>query len=60
MVNALKEKAEAEGFAAIGIALAQLAPAVGDRLRQWVSDGCHGDMLWMEDRIDQRASPGGL
>ena len=60
LVNALKEKAEAEGFAAIGIALAQLAPAVGDRLRQWVSDGCHGDMLWMEDRIDQRASPGGL
>jgi epoxyqueuosine reductase len=60
LVNALKEKAEAEGFVAFGIAPAALAPTAGQRLRQWVSDGCNGDMLWMNERIDQRASPDGL
>ena len=60
LVNALKEKAAAEGFVAFGIAPGSLAPAAGDRLRQWLADGCHGDMLWMESRADQRASPDAL
>jgi epoxyqueuosine reductase len=60
MVNALKERALAEGFAAFGIAKAELAPRAGERLRAWVADGCHGDMLWMEGRIDQRTDPATL
>ncbi|MBK6707172.1 MAG: tRNA epoxyqueuosine(34) reductase QueG [Sphingomonadales bacterium] len=37
-----------------------MAPAAGKRLRQWLDEGRHGDMLWMADRVDQRASPEGL
>jgi epoxyqueuosine reductase len=57
LVNTLKQKAIDEGFAVCGIAPAGLSPAIGVRLRQWVADGCHGDMLWMERRIDQRSDP---
>ena len=57
LVNALKEKAAAEGFAAFGIAPGQLAPSAGERLRQWLAEGRHGEMLWMESRAEQRASP---
>jgi epoxyqueuosine reductase len=60
LVNALQEKAKAEGFAVCAIAPAVLAPETGARLKAWVADGCHGDMLWMEGRIDQRADPATL
>lgn len=57
MVTALQAKALSEGFVAFGIAPASLAPTAGERLHQWLRDGHHGDMLWMESRSDQRASP---
>ena len=57
LVNALKDRALAEGFAAVGIAPGSLAPAAGERLRAWLAEGRHGDMLWMESRADERASP---
>ncbi len=60
LVNALKEKAAAEGFVAFGIAPGMLAPEAGIRLQQWLADGHHGDMLWMESRAEQRASPDAL
>lgn len=60
LVNALKEKAAAEGFVAFGIAPGSLAPVAGERLQQWLADGCHGEMLWMESRAEQRASPDAL
>ena len=60
MVNGLKEFARTQGFADIGIAPAMLAPEAGARLKAWVADGCHGDMLWMEDRMEQRAQPAAL
>jgi epoxyqueuosine reductase len=60
LVNALKQQALAEGFAACAIAPAQLAPEAGKRLKAWVAEGCHGDMLWMEGRMDERADPATL
>ncbi len=60
LVNALKERAAAEGFAACGIAPGVLAPAAGIRLQQWLAEGRHGDMLWMESRANERASPDAL
>ena len=42
----LAATARAHGFAA--------------RLAQWLADGCHGDMIWMESRAEQRGSPQGL
>jgi epoxyqueuosine reductase len=29
-------------------------------LREWLADGAHGDMIWMEETADRRASPAGL
>lgn len=56
----LAATARAHGFAAFGIARADAAPQTGARLRQWLADGCHGDMIWMESRAEQRGSPQGL
>lgn len=56
----LREKASEYGFAACGIAPADAAPLAAERLRAWLAEGAHGDMLWMESRADERASPRGL
>jgi len=56
----LKAEAERLGFAACAIARADAAPEAGRRLRQWLDAGRHGDMLWMEERAEQRGSPQGL
>ena len=57
---AIAEQAAALGFADCGIAPASLGPQSGARLQQWLANGCHGDMLWMEARADQRADPATL
>jgi epoxyqueuosine reductase len=56
----IREKAVELGFAACGIARADAAPAAGERLRQWLAEGRHGDMIWMEERAHHRAAPAGL
>src|SRR5688500_20289048 len=56
----LEEKARELGFCAVGFARADAAPASGERLRQWLADGAHGDMIWMEETAERRASPAGL
>lgn len=56
----IRAKAAELGFAACGIARADAAPLAGERLHQWLADGRHGDMIWMEERKGQRASPAGL
>ncbi len=60
ILGQLKERAAKEGFAACGVAPGVLAPAAGERLRTWLADGCHGDMLWMVSRAEQRSSPEAL
>jgi epoxyqueuosine reductase len=56
----LKAQARVEGFVACGIARADAAPKAGERLRQWLTEGRHGSMIWMEERAHHRASPQGL
>jgi epoxyqueuosine reductase len=56
----LKEKAVQLGFAAVGIARADAAPAAGRRLHAWLADGAHGSMIWMEERAHHRESPAAL
>ena len=56
----LEDAARAHGFAAFGIARADAAPETAARLNQWLAEGCHGDMIWMESRAVQRGSPQGL
>jgi epoxyqueuosine reductase len=56
----LRAEAESLGFCAIGFARADAAPASGERLRQWLAEGAHGDMIWMEESAERRASPAAL
>ncbi|RMB36766.1 epoxyqueuosine reductase [Sphingomonas sp. PP-F2F-G114-C0414] len=56
----LKAKAAELGFVACGIAHADAAPLASERLHQWLADGRHGDMIWMEERKHHRESPAGL
>jgi epoxyqueuosine reductase len=60
LIARLKAESARIGFAACGIARADSAPAAGARLRAWLAEGAHGDMIWMEARADQRASPQAL
>ncbi len=48
------------GFCAWGIARANAVPEAGERLREWLAAGNHGEMGWMAARAEQRASPEGL
>ena len=54
------DKARELGFSAWGVACADAVPEAGERLREWIAAGNHGEMGWMEARADQRASPMGL
>jgi epoxyqueuosine reductase len=60
LAERLKAEAARLGFAACGIADADATPRTAERLRQWLADGCHGDMIWMAERAGQRGSPQGL
>jgi len=58
--ESIKAKAAELGFVACGFARADAAPEAGERLREWIAAGHHGDMGWIEERAEQRASPQGL
>ena len=57
LTESIEKKAMELGFASFGIASAQASPKTQDRLRSWLADGRHGDMLWMESRADERGDP---
>ena len=56
----IRAKATELGFVSCGFARADAAPQAGEALRAWLAEGRHGEMRWMEDRAEQRASPNGL
>lgn len=56
----LKDEAARLGFAACGIAPADDDPQLGARLEQWLGDGHHGSMEWMETRLHHRRGPQSL
>ena len=56
----IRAKATELGFVSCGFARADAAPDAGEALRAWLAEGRHGEMRWMEDRAEQRASPNGL
>ena len=56
----IRDKAAELGFVACGFARADAAPQAGADLMQWLGEGRHGDMAWMEERAAQRMSPQGL
>ena len=56
----IRAKAAELGFVACGFARADSAAHAGGELREWLGEGRHGEMGWMEERAGQRASPQGL
>jgi len=58
--ESISAKAAELGFVACGFTRADAAPEAGDRLREWIAAGHHGEMGWIEDRAEQRASPQAL
>ena len=56
----LAQEAARLGFAACGVAPAAENPLAAARLDQWLAEGMHGSMGWMEERAHHRRSPQGL
>jgi epoxyqueuosine reductase len=57
---AIRAKALALGFDAVGFARAELGPEARARLRDFLAAGHHGTMGWMAERVEQRGDPRAL
>ena len=57
---AIRSKALALGFHAVGFAPAHLGPEARQRLGAFLAAGQHGEMAWMAERTEQRAHPQAL
>jgi epoxyqueuosine reductase len=53
----LRAKAQELGFAVVGFAPAADDPLRARRLREWLSEGNHGEMAWMAERAEVRQGP---
>ena len=53
----IKTKAAELGFCKAGIVPAAELSGEGDRLREWLTAGRHGEMRWMEREPEKRADP---
>jgi len=60
LAERIADQACSLGFAACGIAGAAEDPVRSQRLEQWLGEGHHGSMEWMETRAEHRRSPQGL
>lgn len=60
LADRIAAEAEALGFAACGFAGAGEDPLRAARLEQWLGEGHHATMEWMETRREHRRSPQGL
>jgi epoxyqueuosine reductase len=54
---ALAEAARAQGFDVIGVAHPDSVPQIGERLREFLATGAHGDMDWMAINVSRRGDP---
>ncbi len=52
--------ARAEGFALVGITRPDAIPEAAPRLQQFIAEGLHGTMDWLEAKADRRESPRAL
>jgi epoxyqueuosine reductase len=58
--SAIRDRALAEGFDAVGFAPAALPDAARAGLRAFLAEGMQGDMGWLERRADERGDPRAL
>jgi epoxyqueuosine reductase len=56
----LIETAQKHGFDVVGITRPDAVPLAGARLQQFLAEGAHGDMIWMETTAERRADPRAL
>ena len=57
---AIRERALAQGFDAVGFAPASLGPSARAHLAAFLAQGFHGDMGWLAARGDERGDPRAL
>ena len=57
---ALRQTALDEGFAEMGVCRPDAIPEAAVRLAEWLGEGRHGQMSWMERRANWRSAPGAL
>jgi epoxyqueuosine reductase len=60
LVAELRTRALSLGFDAFGIAAADARPDLPEKLRVALAEGWHGEMDWMAETAERRASPQGL
>jgi epoxyqueuosine reductase len=60
LIADLENEARSLGFVAFSIASAAPDQARSARLREWLDQGMQGELGWMAERFDHRASPQGL
>ena len=53
--EAIREQALSQGFDTVGFAAPELRPNTGDRLREFLGTGQHGDMDWLAAKAARRA-----
>ncbi|PRD43293.1 tRNA epoxyqueuosine(34) reductase QueG [Phyllobacterium phragmitis] len=56
----LAEEAKAEGFDIMAVTTPDAIPQAGARLRQYLAQGHHGTMVWLEETAERRADPRAL
>jgi epoxyqueuosine reductase len=57
---ALIEAARARGFDVAGVSRPDAIPLARPRLQEFLADGAHGDMIWMETTAERRGDPRAL
>ncbi len=55
--NTTKRLAREVGFDFVGISKAERLDEEAQRLEQWLNDGRHGEMGWMENHFEKRVDP---
>jgi epoxyqueuosine reductase len=58
--EAIRDRALALGFDAVGFAPASLGQEARDRLGAFLAEGMHGDMGWMAEKAERRGDPRAL
>ncbi|HBM87815.1 MAG TPA: tRNA epoxyqueuosine(34) reductase QueG, partial [Rhodobiaceae bacterium] len=53
-------QAKAAGFDDVGFSPADLSEETQQKFQHWLDQGAHGDMAWMEETRERRASPTAL
>lgn len=56
----ITQKAHELGFDLVGFTGVEPLEREGQRLREWLERGCHGDMLYMQKSAEKRSAPRGL